>query len=35
MKAFNVDNMAMMDMCMCCMCMFLRGNDSAVLSVVK
>lgn len=35
MKTFGVDSMAMMDMCMCCMCMFLRGNDSAVLSVVK
>ena len=32
MKYSNANNMEMMDMCMCGMCMFLRGNNSAELS---
>ncbi len=35
MRTVIADTMNMMDMCMCRMCMFWHGKDSAVLSAVK
>lgn len=35
MRTFIADTMDMMDMCMIRMCMFLHGENPAVLSAVK